>query len=105
MLLAEQLRTAVGNSVAGLDAVAEETGIDRDLLVNFVDNGRDIPLSIAEQIAGCLGVELTRCNRRVRDEWEESRAAQAVRGEVADGPRILRFAGGRSPKRRRTHVD
>jgi len=69
MLLIERLRALLKKSSMGMDRIAQETGLDRDLLAKFVAGEMEIPLAVAEDRAGCLGVQLGRADATVRREW------------------------------------
>lgn len=97
MPISEDLRStlAVHIGMAGWDEIEQKTAIPATVLMGFLEQDLDIPLSVAETIAGYLGCRLTRPNARWRREWQEQRKTPPKKSarQSSSGPAIIRFPG------------
>jgi hypothetical protein len=97
MPISEDLRStlAVHIGMAGWDEIERKTAIPAMVFMGFLEHDLDIPLSVAETIAGYLGCRLTRPNARWRREWQEKRTAPPKKPacRASSAPAIVPFPG------------
>lgn len=87
MTLIEQLREMLTMAEEAPEAIAEEAEVDSRVLRKFLNEEVDIPFSVADRLAGYLGVQLTRANGK----WIRTKSKRSTDAPRGRKPRILKY--------------
>jgi hypothetical protein len=97
MSLSEDLRAMLSLRIQrrGLEEVEMETRVERTILLGFVEERTDLPLRVADELAGYLGCRLSRPNLRWQREWQDRRekSPSSPAQQTGGRPAIIRFPG------------